>query len=408
MGAYRDDFQGFFHVALDRRWRQMPLEATTAVAQSRAVYLNAEAFRASGEGRFRKAVEQGAAFLVRYFEDERGGFYWEVTPEGQPANRLKQGYGNVHALFALAHAYGVLGDPVYLDAAWRQLGVLQRYFADPVYPGGIRPGLSADFGATVGVNNVDVFTHYFEALLALHDVVTGSRREDVAHLIRQAERFLSGQLYHDEQGRTDRGYVAYNYTAAWEPAQAPYTFATQWSGAMHATPAHGIELAFLLSRAVERGFDPGWLRVADKMLRFAEVHCFDEPTGGSDLRHYGLRGSAALEQAGAPTVHLVAAGRSGARAPAFHGCSRPRQGRRVLDARAVHPRPVHRPDLRRLVPAGEAVGSRSPKISRRATSGPSVITRRCSTPRCFVCTPRIRSGWRGSTDRSRQVVLLTP
>ena len=280
MGAYRDDFRGFFHVALDRRWQQRPFEATTVIAQSRAIYLNAEAFRASREGRFRKAVEQGAAFLVRYFEDERGGFYWEVTPEGQPANRLKQGYGNVHALFALTHAYSVLGDPVYLDAAWRQLGVLQRYFADPAYPGGIRPGLSADLGATVGVNNVNVFTHYFETLLALHDVLTGSRREDVAHLIRQAERFLSGQLYHDEQGRTDRGYVAYNYTAAWEPAQAPYTFATQLSGAMHATPAHGIELAFLLSRAVERGFDPGWLRVADKLLRFAEVHCFDEPTGG--------------------------------------------------------------------------------------------------------------------------------
>lgn len=280
MGVYREDFSGFFHVALDEQWRPRSLNATTAVAQSRAIYLNAEAYRASGEQRFRTAVERGSAFLLAHFWDERGGFYWEVAPDGRPVDRLKRGYGNVHALFALTHAYAVTRNGRYLDAAWKAFEVIEKYFTDPGFPGAIKLNLSEDLTTTVGVNNVDVFTHYFEALLALHDVTRGEQRTRVTRRLGQAARFLIDKLYRDEEGFTDRGWVAYNYTAEWEPSQQVYTRATQWSGAMHATPPHGVELAFLLSRAVERGFDASWIVVANKLLRFANVHCIDSDTGG--------------------------------------------------------------------------------------------------------------------------------
>ena len=49
---------------------------------------------------------------------------------------------------------------------------------------------------------------------------------------------------------------------------------------MHSTPGHCIELAYLLSRAVERGFDPSWLTTAAKLQRFTEAYAINPETGG--------------------------------------------------------------------------------------------------------------------------------
>src|SRR5262245_44904438 len=40
MGTYQEDFNGFFHVALDQQWNQMRMRSSTSVAQSRAIYMN--------------------------------------------------------------------------------------------------------------------------------------------------------------------------------------------------------------------------------------------------------------------------------------------------------------------------------------------------------------------------------
>ncbi|MGQ9780115.1 MAG: AGE family epimerase/isomerase [Bacillota bacterium] len=171
-------------------------------------------------------------------------------------------------------------DPRHLAAALEQLEVIKSRFLDPKFPGGIRPGFSRDFGRVVGVNNVDVFTHLFEALLALYDVTEGAKREEVAGLIKTCGDFLVKTLYRDQAGYTDRGYVAYNYTEDWRPSQEPYSRRRQWAGAMHSSPGHGVELAYLLSRAVERGFDPGWLSTAEKLMRFCLAYAFEPKTGG--------------------------------------------------------------------------------------------------------------------------------
>src|SRR4051794_40666344 len=48
MGAYQDDFSGFFHMNLDRQFRQTRMQATSSVAQSRGIYMNVESYRAAG------------------------------------------------------------------------------------------------------------------------------------------------------------------------------------------------------------------------------------------------------------------------------------------------------------------------------------------------------------------------
>jgi mannobiose 2-epimerase len=284
MGVYTDSFNGWFNVALNREWRPQRLTTNTTIAHSRAIYMNVEAWRAAGveDGqRFLDAVNAGVDFLLTEFHDpEYGGFFWEVSRRGTAGDRMKQGYGQVHALFALAQAYSVTGNPAHLAAALEQLALVETRFLDPAYDCGLYPNFNRDFSAIIGVNNIDVFTHFFEALLALHDVTDGDAQDHVSDLITRCGNFLVETLYVDQDGFNDRGYVAYNYDDQWRPSQEPYTRATQWSGARQASTGHSIELAYLLSRAVERGFDADWLDTADKLMRFVTTYALDPVTGG--------------------------------------------------------------------------------------------------------------------------------
>jgi mannobiose 2-epimerase len=284
MGVYAASFNGWFNVALDREWRPQRLTTNTTIAHSRAIYMNVEAYRAAGPEngqRFLDAVNAGVDFLLNEFHDpEYGGFFWEVSRRGTAGDRMKQGYGQVHALFALAQAYSVTSNPAHLAAALEQLALVEARFLDPAYGCGLYPNFSRDFSTIIGVNNIDVFTHFFEALLALHDVTEGEAQDHVRDLITRCGDFLVSTLYVDQDGFSDRGYVAYNYDAQWRPSQEAYTRATQWSGARQASTGHSIELAYLLSRAVERGFSPDWLDTANKLMRFVVEYALDPATGG--------------------------------------------------------------------------------------------------------------------------------
>jgi len=284
MGAYQSDFNGYFHVDLDQQWKQQPSTFTSAVAQSRAIYMNVEAYRTAGPEkgkRFLNALTKGISFLQAHFLDTQyGGYYWEVSSDGQVVDNQKQGYGNVHVMMALAQAYSVTHNQAYLQAALDQLAVIEKYFADPAYPGSYRPNYNRDFTQVQGNNNIDTITHYFETLLVLFDVTTGTTHDHIKHLVQQEGTFITSQLYHNEDGFTDRGYVAYNYDSRWEPSQQPYTRQTQWSGALQASTGHNMELAYLLSRAVERGFTTKWLDVGYKLINFCLKYAIDPHTGG--------------------------------------------------------------------------------------------------------------------------------
>lgn len=286
MGAYAQDFNGFFQVNLDRRWNQADFFVGTSNSQSRAIYMNVEAYRAAVEGgqdgeRFIKAVRDGTDYLIEGFrDDEFGGYVWMLDGSGQVIDEQKQGYGNVHPILALAHAYDITRDATYLDAALEQVALVEEKFADPGYPGGLRPNFNRNFTEVQGFNNIDNVLHYFEALLALWDVAEGEDKAYIADLVIKEGDFIAYTLYQDEEGFSDRGYLAYNYEADWTPAQAPYTRDTQWWGARHATPGHNIEIAYLFSRAAERGFNPEWTEVGEKAIRFCLEHAIDPETGG--------------------------------------------------------------------------------------------------------------------------------
>lgn len=124
MTTYSPGFNGCYIATIDRQWQPRLAQNITIISQSRGIYMNVEAYRADparGQ-RFLDGVNKGVDCLLKHFKDPQlGGFFWEISPlNGRLINDMKQGYGNVHPLFALAQAYEVTHNPDHLQAALDQ------------------------------------------------------------------------------------------------------------------------------------------------------------------------------------------------------------------------------------------------------------------------------------------------
>ncbi|GAB0497054.1 hypothetical protein MMPV_008377 [Pyropia vietnamensis] len=277
-----------YHVNLRRDWSRVRPKDSTVIAQARGVYINAEAAvtaRAAGDARrgtLAAAARTGAlTLLTRYFDASDGGVYYDVADgdDGAVVDATKDGYGNAHALFALAHAVPLLRAPERvraLVAARRLLAYMRRSLTDR--EGGIltRAGDGDGDGFT---RSIDPLTHYFEALLAYYDVLPdGAERAAVAAEATRTGTFIVRRAVVAEAGDAGSAYVAYNYNTDWTPTTSPYSRGTQWTTAATATPPHGMELAFLLSRAEQRGLAPAgadWVATGIRLIRYAEKYAFD-------------------------------------------------------------------------------------------------------------------------------------
>lgn len=264
------------------------------IGQSRGVYINAEAARALGPGdsRFREATRRSADYLLSTSWDRtHGGFFWgaqgdaanpptSTQPVWGPMPTEKDAYGQVHAVFSLAHAYGVTQDPRHLQGAldgWQQF---KTRHADPAYPGGYVGGFVRDYSAPIsgghGRRNLDYMCHAYEALLALSDVTVGATRDQIVADARSIGEHIVRRMVRDEPASWDP--VAQRHTRAY----IPWYYNDDWSTASDSgtSPGHQFEYAYLLSRGVERGIgDASWLDAAEKLMTHTLRYGWDAARG---------------------------------------------------------------------------------------------------------------------------------
>jgi len=273
-----------FHVNLNRDWSRAYPKDTSVIAQARGVYINAEAAAVAGRSRdarrdtYVAAVRSGVATLLDRYRDTRdGGFYYRVADDGRVTDGTKDGYGNAHVLFALATGVRVLRGAERSRAVAGARGVAAYIRASLIDGmGGVKTRAGDGESAT---RSIDPLTHYFEALLAWWDVLpAGAERNAVAVEATRTGTFIVDKTVVAEAGDATSAYVAYNYQSNWTPTTAAYSRGTQWTTAATATPPHGMELAFLLSRAEQLGLAPAastWVDVGVRLIRYAERHAFD-------------------------------------------------------------------------------------------------------------------------------------
>jgi mannose/cellobiose epimerase-like protein (N-acyl-D-glucosamine 2-epimerase family) len=302
MGTYSTTWDGLFRTNLDRQFNRVHYytDDQTIISQSRAIYINVEAYRnasAADRSRFGAAAQKGADYLLSHAVDPKtyggkpGGLWWGLQSDGvsPPTHttqifgtlpRSKDAYGQVQAIFALAQAYSVTHDVDHLNGAFAQLNVWNTQFADSAAgAGAFLATASEDYSKRLDTRNLDYMTHALEALLVLNEATPASdpRRIQLAAQITNIGNFITTRMYRDAAGSTTMGYLPWYYDAQWKPSADPQQ--------QFMTPGHNLEVAFLLSRAVEQGFSANWLSVANKLVSFALKYGYDNsptsPTYGA-------------------------------------------------------------------------------------------------------------------------------
>ena len=277
-----------YHVTMNDNWTRVNPKDTTAVAQARGVYLNVEAYRAakavndSRAAGFMQAVRYGVQAMEHLFMKfgRGGGVVYLVNETNMTVqDGMFDGYANVHTMFAFSHAAQIFkGAEKYraLNNAMRVYAFIHRELDDGS-GGGLyaRAGLPKD-----SIRSLDPVLHYFEALLAFWDALPQGMwlRGIVGKEVGTMGNFMVDRCAIVEPNDPTSMTLVFNYKADWTSSGIPYTRDNQWSSGEWAAVGHNPEMAWLLSRAEQRGLMPkgaDWIGAGDRFIRFTEKYAMD-------------------------------------------------------------------------------------------------------------------------------------
>jgi mannose-6-phosphate isomerase len=158
--------------ALDAEHRPLPPQRYRAMACARQLYLFSSLI-----GQVPQAEERAAALfrsLQRHFHDaEHGGWFYSIDPQGAPLDQRKDLYTHAFILFACAHYWDKVREPLVESVLNAALEVMARRFAmgDGLY----EASLNRDWSSLNSGPLQNPLMHLAEAFLA-----TLSVREDAA------------------------------------------------------------------------------------------------------------------------------------------------------------------------------------------------------------------------------------
>ncbi len=100
------------------------------ILNSRILWTFSTAARVLGEDRYLDCARHAFDFMAKFEDEERGGVFWSVTPEGQPLDKTKHTYCQAFAIYALAAYMRAVGeqDPRYAlakERAFRLFDVIE-------------------------------------------------------------------------------------------------------------------------------------------------------------------------------------------------------------------------------------------------------------------------------------------
>jgi cellobiose epimerase len=298
---------GFIQENLDRQWKPWGTQREASInGQGRQLFTMAIGYELTKSKDYLDGLTRGMSFLMKMRDDEFGGYYDRVAPDLSVISENKTGFSSF-ALYSLAHAGRVTGDKKYLDAAmvlFREVrdkmrdgpfigsGSFTRDFMKPVAGGGAfgggrrgqAPGAGAPAaagvppaspasgatppsaaGAAPAAGNAfaarrhGINLHMFEALLGLYEA---TKSQEVWYEINSELKAIE-RLYD-----YNLGYLPEGYDENWKPVGNP-------SG----NAGHLFEWASLLSRAVELGADPKYIKLGSRNLDLG-LKSYNDAVGG--------------------------------------------------------------------------------------------------------------------------------
>ena len=209
----------------------------------------------------------------KFWDQDYGGFVWEIGLDGKAINPEKHLYGNAFAVFALAKA-GKRDDAIW-SFQW-----LDLYAHDNEHGGYVEScwsdgeqNLSSEgkdaLGTPYGLKSMNSNLHTLEALIGLHTLVKDAKVEDRLH-----EMF---DLFRTTFARPD-GKLIYYVTKDLKQASDIDSY------------GHAMEAAFLMlesAHALSRDIEPTWLLAKEMVDRTVGVGWDSRYGGMFNEGHFG-------------------------------------------------------------------------------------------------------------------------
>ena len=118
--------------------------------------------------------------ITQFYDNEYGGMFWSVQPNGITGSPKKQAYGIAFAIYGLSAYYEATNDQAALNKAAELYTCLEKHFYDPVY-GGYIECLGNDFSVIEDVRlsdkdqnaikSMNTHLHVIEAYAKLYTVL---------------------------------------------------------------------------------------------------------------------------------------------------------------------------------------------------------------------------------------------
>ncbi len=143
-----DPSRNTFYGRIDFNEKKYPDAFLSAVFTTRVMWTFSAGCRFYPTVIYKKMADEAYRILMNSFWDEQnGGIYWSVNPNGTPVDRKKQFYAEAFFIYALSEYNMAFKDEKALDVAKTMFGLMEKHAYDPVY-GGYIEAKTADWQDT--------------------------------------------------------------------------------------------------------------------------------------------------------------------------------------------------------------------------------------------------------------------
>jgi len=125
------DPEGGFLGRIDGLGNPDPDSPKGAILNARILWTFASAYRLYGNPEYLEtALRARDEVIDRFYDEENGGIYWSLDPEGNPLDTKKQIYANGFAIYGLAELNRASGDAKSLEYAIKIYEAIEKYSFD--------------------------------------------------------------------------------------------------------------------------------------------------------------------------------------------------------------------------------------------------------------------------------------
>lgn len=175
--------------------RKFPDAALSAVLTTRILWTFSAAYRFYPTAIYKKMADEAYRILMETFWDnENGGIYWSVFPDGRPDDTKKQFYAEAFFIYAMSEYWLAFKDEKAKQIAVSMFMLMEKYAFDPEFGGYIEAN-TADWKETddqrLSPKDLDVkksmntHLHILEAYTNLYRIYKDEQlKEKLEHLIR--------------------------------------------------------------------------------------------------------------------------------------------------------------------------------------------------------------------------------